>query len=597
MSKVQDINYLVNPDTLAHQISNQYLTWGQERRTWEDRMLEIQKYVFATDTTQTTNAKLPWKNKTTLPKLCQIRDNLHANYMAALFPHDDWLKWEAGDRLSRKKADAIEAYMKNKLNMSDFRDTVSRLVYDYIDYGNAFADVEFINEQITDPITGEITPGYIGPRLVRVPPVDIVFNISAVRFEESPKITRHLCSLGTLTKRAKMLPEEAMYAQKVDRAMYMRRQISSLQQPDMFKDAIYQIAGFGSFQSYLSSGLVELLVFEGDLYIEATGELKENHRVVIMDRSYVIEDEPIKTWTGKSLKRHVGWRLRNDNLMAMGPLENLVGMQYRIDHLENLKADVFDLIAHPPIKVQGMVEEFEWGPYEKIFMDEGANVEMMTPDTNALSADFQIQTAERKMEEYAGAPREAMGIRTPGEKTAYEVQVLENGASRIFQNKVSHFEAQFLEPLLNAMLESARRNLQGADVVRVMDNELGAKAFLKITKEDITAKGKLRAQGARHFARQAQLVQNLTQLMSSPVGQDTSVSVHISGLRTAEMMEDALGLKKYELVQKNIRLLEQADTQRMLQSIQQVNQQTNQAMATPVEDEEEMPHEEEAPVQ
>jgi hypothetical protein len=41
----------------------------------------------------------------------------------------------------------------------------------------------------------------------------------------------------------------------------------------------------------------------------------------------------------------------------MGPLDNLVGMQYRIDHLENLKADVFDLIAFPPLKIKGYVED------------------------------------------------------------------------------------------------------------------------------------------------------------------------------------------------------------------------------------------------
>ena len=47
-----------------------------------------------------------------------------------------------------------------------------------------------------------------------------------------------------------------------------------------------------------------------------------------------------------------GWRPRPDNLYAMGPLDNLVGMQYRIDHLENLKSDVFDQIAYPILKIR-----------------------------------------------------------------------------------------------------------------------------------------------------------------------------------------------------------------------------------------------------
>ena len=35
------------------------------------------------------------------------------------------------------------------------------------------------------------------------------------------------------------------------------------------------------------------------------------------------------------------------------------------------------------------------------------------------------------MEEMAGAPKEAMGFRSPGEKTAYEVQRMENAASQV----------------------------------------------------------------------------------------------------------------------------------------------------------------------
>jgi len=98
--------------------------------------------------------------------------------------------------------------------------------------------------------------------------------------------------------------------------------------------------------------------------------------------------------------------------MAMGPLDNLVGMQYRIDHLENLKADVFDLIAFPPIKQKGYVEDWNWGPGEKIFMAEDADVESLAPDTTALNADQQIHELEMQMEEMAGAPKEAMGIRS-----------------------------------------------------------------------------------------------------------------------------------------------------------------------------------------
>jgi hypothetical protein len=204
----------------------------------------------------------------------------------------------------------------------------------------------------------------------------------------------------------------------------------------------------------------------------------------------------------------------------MGPLDNLVGLQHRIDHLENAKADAFDMILHPVMKINGYVEDFDYGPGERIYAGEEGDVNFMQPDVTFLNADTQIQMYEQKMEEMAGAPKQAVGFRTPGEKTAYEVQTLENGANRVFINKISHFEAVFLEPLMNDMLELARRNLNESDTIRVLDESTQAVTFAKITKEDITARGKIKPIGARHFAQNAQIVQNFTQFANSPIGQD-----------------------------------------------------------------------------
>ena len=51
------------------------------------------------------------------------------------------------------------------------------------------------------------------------------------------------------------------------------------------------------------------------------------------------------------------------------------------------------------------------------------------PDVNALQANMELANLQEQMEIMAGAPREAMGFRTPGGKTKYEVQSLENAAS------------------------------------------------------------------------------------------------------------------------------------------------------------------------
>ena len=40
---------------------------------------------------------------------------------------------------------------------------------------------------------------------------------------------------------------------------------------------------------------------------------------------------------------------------------------------------------------------------------------------------------------------------------------LEIKAGRIFQEKLNHFELEMLEPVLNAMLETGKRNMDAAD--------------------------------------------------------------------------------------------------------------------------------------
>jgi AraC-like DNA-binding protein len=223
----------------------------------------------------------------------------------------------------------------------------------------------------------------------------------------------------------------------------------------------------------------------------------------------------------------------------MGPLDNLVGMQYRIDHLENLKADVFDQIAYPMLKIRGDVEDFDFEPGGRIYLGEEGDVGYMAPDATALQADLQIRLLEDKMEEMAGAPKSAMGIRTAGEKTAFEVQTLQNAASRIFEHKTAHFERVFLEPILNAMLEVSRRNMNMSPV------------------------------GARHFAERARRIQNLTQLYQIKLS-DPSVAAHMSGKEFARILADELG--EPTLFSENIAVSEQLETQQQMQEAEAINQ-------------------------
>lgn len=559
-------------DAIAEQITRQYLEWDSFQQGWVKDRREILEYVFATDTAGTSAGQLPWKNSTHIPKICQIRDNLHANYMAALFPNDRPYEWEGSDDGSETadKRATIESYMHNKLRLGDWKNTVSKLVLDYIDYGNCFATIESVYETRKNPNTGEMEPGYIGPKLVRIPPPDILFNLAAVSFKDSGKIIKSINTVSSLKALMETRPELGYLDDVFKKIVQDRSTVSAHKSSDFLKDVSFSMAGFTNFYNYFTSDVVEILDYYGDVYNPDTGDIQMNRAITVVDRRYVIRNEPLPTMHTHAPIHHAGWRLRSDNLMAMGPLDNLIGMQYRIDHLENVKADAFDLIVHPVMKIKGYVEPFNYAPGVRIHVGDEGEVEFMRPDVTMLNADTQIAMYENKMEEMAGAPRQAMGFRTPGEKTKYEVQVLENGANKVFINKTAHFEQTFIEPILNDMLISARENMEMSDTIRVLDDDTGAIEFLNITPEDLKASGKLYPIGSRHFQRDANTLQAITQLGSTPVMQDPSVKNHMSGYKTAKLLESLLGVDRYGLVQKNIGIVEAMESEQQMQAAQQI---------------------------
>lgn len=550
-------------DGLAKYIA---LTWSNYNTQRFEKIAlwkELRNYIFATDTTTTTNRSLPWKNSTTLPKLCQIRDNLHSNYISALFPNDDWLKWEGYSKqdATKAKVKAIESYMSNKTREGHFRAETSKLLYDYIDYGNAFATVDFEASYVEDR-NGDRVVDYIGPRLRRISPLDIVFNPLSATFKDSFKIIRSMKTVGELAAMAEDQPDNIYLQDVLRKRDILCANANAYGIEEWDKAEGFLMDGFGNYHEYLQSGYVEVLEFWGDIHNHEDGKLERGRVVTIIDRMYMIRNEAIPSWSGSAPIFHTGWRTRPDNLWAMGPLENLVGMQYRIDHLENLKADAMDLAVLPPLLIKGEVEEFQYRPGVEIHIDENGDVQELAKNVQwVIQSDNAIQLLEQRMEMYAGAPREAMGIRSAGEKTAFEVQQLQNAAGRIFQEKVSTFEIEMLEKSLNAMFEVAKRNMDKEDIIRVMDDDLGVQQFMEITREDITASGKLRPIGARHFAAQAQLMQNLTGVFNSPVGQ--MVSPHLSTKALSKLVEDVLGLQRYDLFSPNIAVAEQQETQRL----------------------------------
>lgn len=571
--KVMELRDVLSPDMLATRITERYVQWESLRRPKKNDWEEIRRYIYATDTSQTTNAKNPWKNRTVIPKLCQTRDNLIANYMATSWPRRKDIYWEANDKDSNQvaKKDAITNMANWWIEQPEFKHEMDKIMMDYVDYGNCFGTVEWVDRRAEMP--DKTQAGYVGPMVRRICPLDIVFNPTAENFISTPKIVRTILSLGEVRELLQRLSNDENRVELENLYQYLkeiRYHARSFQGDWIQKDHFYAMDGFSSFRAYLLQDFVEVLTFYGDWYDDYNDHFEKNRVITVIDRHRLINNRPNASFFGYPPIFHVSWRKKQDNLWGMGPFDNLIGMQYRMDHIENMKADIFDLVTYPVQKITGFVEDYVWQPGEKIFVGDEGDVELVNPEVQPLNSNMEIANLANLIEEMAGAPKEAMGFRSPGEKTAYEVQRLENAASRIFQHRIAQFEEHMTEPLLNAMLELAKRNMVESTTIRVMDDEFNLATFQELTVEDITGVGRLRPVAARHFAEQAQLIQNLTNLTSTGVWQ--TVQPHFSSVKMAKVVEDALNLKELELVTPYISIAEQAEAQMQSNMMQQVMQ-------------------------
>jgi hypothetical protein len=576
-SRVQTVEDIVSPDNLATRISDMWITYDNMRQTWKTDKEEIRRYIYATDTSHTSNAQLPWKNKTTIPKTCQIMDNLYSNYTATMFPQRKSITWEANELSSdsKRKRDSIVNLAVWWMEQPQFKTEMDKVILDYIQMGNCMVTVDWLDSRAEQPL--QMQSGYVGPIPRRISPLDIVMNPTTESFTQSPKVVRSTISLGELKELLQRMSSDGNREEYEELWKYckeIRGHAKTAAGEWTQQDNLYNIDGFSSFQMYLQSDSVEVLTFYGDLYDAENDELLKNHVITVVDRHKLIGKKPNPSFFSYPPIFHAPWRRRQDNLWGMGPLDNLIGMQYRMDHVENMKADIWDLVTYPVIKTKGFVESFTWQPGEIIQTSEEGDVDLVQPAVQIMQSNSENAFLSALMEEMAGAPKEAMGFRTPGEKTKYEVQRLENAASRVFQNKIKQFEEQILEPLLNAMLELARRNLTGTTVIKVFDDDLKAATFQTLTVEDITGVGRIRPIAARHFAEQADLIQNLTSLSQSQLW--PTVQPHFSSVKLAKLFESSFNIEDKEIVLPFVALSEQAEGQRLAHALQEQTLQATQ---------------------
>jgi len=565
--KTLEVEQWLSPHTKATSIAEQQLEWYSLSEEARKRWREIDAYIHATSTQDIMDGSA-WDHTTHIPVVAEIFEDLVAIMADTVIPHEDWLAWRPMDNkaATKEKREKVLAYLRNRHELNGFNKTMMDLLSDYVRYGNSFVLTK-----------GETGDGYVGPKPMRISPYDITFNPTATHFDKTPKIIREVMSLGEFKQWCDANPD--VIDQEVCQKVLDRRgSYGEVAGAELDKNTQYIPQGFGSFSSYYTSGMVELLWFYGTVYDKYKQQLHTDKKIVVVDRLNVLLEEE----QGNSRIRKATYRPRPDNLWGQGALDNIVGMNYQINHRENSKSDAIDRFIHPDRLFVGDVEEIfdeNTGQY-KYLAPENGSVSDMSPNSAVLSFNSEIDTLTLRARSAARLPLQLAGFRTPGEKTATEVQSLNEGAFRGFINKAEQFEIDLLEPMVKDEIEVGRELIESALQVQTDDDD-GFMMFLSVTEADLNSNGLLVPYGARRFKREVQQMAMLQQLSNSNLGQ--LVGQHINSWKLAQTVSRIGGFDKFEFFEKFAVIEEQQEAQQLQTTAEE--QQLNDLVQRQEEDE------------
>lgn len=549
-------------DDYAKKISDYFSLWNQQRTTALGKAQEARNYLYATDVISAMqSASMPWKNTTHIPHLSQLSENLQNQYWEILYSDPKFLRFSGATPDDRKKSSLIDKWLLQKLEQKQFRDTTARkLLVEYVLYGNCFLEVEYVSE--VDDNKQEI---YKGPVFSPVSCLDIVFDCTAKDFASTPKITRKLMHIADVEDLALNHPSNTYDQAAINKLKATRNPSNAKVWTDSIKDMNITYDGYRNPEQIMQSEMVELLTYRGSIYNCETGEMQRNRIITVADRWFVIRNEPNTAPIGFDGIHHAGWKPRPDNLWAQGPLEQLVGMQYRIDRLENARADIFDQNIIPKMLITGQVDEPDdpnapgatWRA-----LDNASSVQILHPDNTVLQADTQIPFYMRKMEDVVGALPLQQGIRTPGEKTLGEVQTLETNAQKISQGKVSLLEVMLSKAFDEAYQRMVGRDFDIVDYMEIFNDLKQASVVEAISTSELKAKGRITCMGSRHWAQRQKLIAAAQGILGT-FFQDPRVRNHFSGKAMADVLAGELNWEELGIVGEYIGVKEDVEAQAM----------------------------------
>jgi len=543
-------------------ITKAWTEWDGAKDPAISKWREVEAYRYATDVSSLPNASGAFTHSTHTPVVASIAQDLEAILLQVVMPHDDWFTFEPMDseaaRIEQRKL--IVSYLKNRHALNGYADEVAKLRSDLVTYGNCFSQVYY-----TDESQGDKT-GYVGAKMRRISPYDIAFDPTGADFKKAPKVIREIITLGELKRRGN---DGTLDSAVVDKLLTHRGNFSNSDAGDD-KNEQYTPLGFGTYQQYITSGFIELLWFYGSVYDVTTQELHDSRVIVVADQDHVLLDDEIRTVDGNPHIYQSVWQKLPDNLWGMSPLENIIGLNYQVNHRENAKSEALDRLIYPDKVYQGDVEEmFDEETGQVTYLaPEGGGVAELAVNTQFFSFDLHIDRLTHAARGAARLPSDLTGFRSQGEKTLGEVTALTEGGMRGFIDKAADFERSSLENHLKAEIELAHTHFAGAFKVP-NKSELGFIEMLNVTKEDLAVNGVLIPRGSRRFARKNQLLASLTQLSATPLAQ--LAAMHISGKGAANLIAELLEVQDTGLIEEFAQITEGGEAQQIGNSIEQSN--------------------------
>ncbi|AAM28399.1 hypothetical protein [Vibrio phage VpV262] len=539
---------------------------------------ELMDYIDATDTRKTSNSKLPFKNSTTINKLAHLHLMITTSYMEHLLPNRNWVDFVGfdNDSVNAEKREIARSYVRGKVEASNLEGVIERMVDDFAVRGFCVAHTRHV-KRMTVTAENQVIKNYSGTVTERLSPSDVFWDVTADSLPKAAKCIRQLYTLGSLKREIEEGTFPLMSMEDFQKLREERRTIREAL-ADGYNgrrkfDSLHK-KGYGSMMNYINEGVVEVLTFMGDFYDEENDELWNNYEITVIDRKIIGRKQSKDTWDGSQNLHIAVYEFQKDTLCPIGPLHRLTGMQYKLDKRENFREDLHDRFLHPSLKKVGDVREkgMRGGPNHVFEVEETGDVQYMTPPAEVLQPDNQLSITLQLMEDLSGAPKESIGQRTAGEKTKFEVQLLDQGQNKVFRRKVKKFERELLTPVLNDYLEQGRNHLDASDTIKTFNSELGTATFLDITADDLNLNGQMVAQGATLFAEKANTLQNLNAILGGPLG--AALAPHMSRTKLFNAVEYLGDLDAYGIFTFGIGVQEDQQLARMAQKSTQQTEET-----------------------